>query len=229
MDFDIINKDFIGVVEDNNGFLLFKKIPIEQDIILIKELEAMRDNPNKTVIDMQNHFAEYFPQDINSVERFSYIYPASYSDAYISNVCYPRFIKYDDYKKELEEYETNLRDTYLNSEADSNLLYLLKQSSEEEYQMEYNKRIDQINIKLEEKKESYKKHFKPERFIYAHNYTEKVKEVVRDENIKMISNEKIGWTDVTFPIDDNFSVYLKTNFGYGIASYFFCNINIQRN
>lgn len=224
MDSDIINKDFIGVVKENNGFLLIKKIPIVQDTILIKELEAMRENPNKTIFDMQNHFTEHFPENVYSVERFSYIYPASYNDAYISKAFYPNLIKYDDYKKELEEYEKKLKDKYLNSESEFNFLNLLRNTSEEDYDVEYNKRLDKIKEELAERKLSYKKKFKPERYIYAHNYYEKVKEIAQDKDSKMISTEKIGWTDVTFPIDDDFSVYLKTNFGYGVASYFYCNI-----
>lgn len=222
----IINKDYIGVIKENNGILSIKKIPVAQDTILIKELEAMRDNPNKSVIDMQNHFAEHYPKDIHSRKSLSYIYPAAYYDAYISNACYPTFTDYDEYVESLKRREERLRDKYFNSEADSNALLLLKQNSEESYETECKKRQEKIDEALNEMKFNYKKNFsiKGERYIYALNYYEKVKEIAQDETAKMISTEKIGWTDVTFPIDDNFSVYLKTNFGYGVASYFFCNI-----
>ncbi|MBP3510858.1 MAG: hypothetical protein J6K19_02305 [Prevotella sp.] len=224
MEDGIVNKDYVCVVKDNNGVLLIKKIPVDHDTILIEELEAMRDNPNKTIIDMQNHFAEHYPKELHSGKGFSYIYPASYNDAYIGQACYPTFIEYDEYKNKLEEYEKKLRDKYLNSEASSNLLQILKISSEEEYEIEYKKRLDKIKKELAEKKLSYKKHFKAERYIYAFNYYEKVKAIAQDKDSKMFSTEKIGWSDVTFPINEDLSVYMKTNFGYGGASYFFCNI-----
>lgn len=223
---DVINKDYIGIVKEDNGVLLVKKIPIDQDAILMKELAAMRDNPNKTVIDMQNHFAEHYPKDIYNAKSFSYIYPASYDGAYVNEVYYPIFTKYDEYLDELKKYERWLRDKYFNSEADSNTLYLLKQSSNDAYVAECKKRQEKIDEAMAEIKFNYKNNFNliGERFICALNYYEKIKDIEQDDSTKMISTEKIGWTDVTFPIDDNFSVYLKTNFGYGVASYFFCNI-----
>lgn len=221
MEDGIINKDYVGVVKDNNGVLLIKKIPVDQDTILIKELEAMRNNPNKTIIDMQNHFAEHYPKDLHSDKGFSYIYPNKYSGAYISQARYP-----DEYKNKLEEYDKKLRDEYLNSEGASNILHILKTFSEEEYEIEYKRRLDKIEEKLVEKELSYKAKFQAEaeRYIYAFNYYEKVKAIAQDENSKMFSTEKIGWSDVTFLINEDFSVYMKTNFGYGDASYFFCNI-----
>lgn len=36
----------------------------------------------------------------------------------------------------------------------------------------------------------------------------------------MISSESIGWTGYEYPIDDDFIVYVSTNFGYGWSSYF---------
>lgn len=225
MEEKIINKDYIGVVKENNGSLLIEKVPIDQNLILIKELEAMRDNPNKTVIDMQNHFAEHYPKDRHHGKSFSYIYPASYYNAYISPACYPTFTEYEKYTEELQTHEVWLKKQYF-TEADLNTLHFLKQSSIEDYEVEFKKRQDKIDEALDEMKFNYKKHFcnHGERYIYALNYYDKIEEIAQNENSKMISTEKIGWTDVTFPIDDDFSVYLKTNFGYGVASYFFCNI-----
>ena len=226
MEDKIINKDYVGVVKENNGILLIKKIRIDPNTILIKELKAMCDNPNRSIIDMQNLFAEHYPKDIHSGKCFSYIYPASYYDAYISYACYPTFIEYDEYIDALKQHEECLRNEYFNSEAASNALFLIKQSSEEAYEVECKKRQEKIDEALTEMKFNYKKDFnvKGKRYIYALNYYEKIKKIVQDENSKMFTTERIGWTDVTFTIDDNFSVNLKTNFGYGVASYFFCNI-----
>lgn len=220
----VINKDYIGVVKEKNGLLSINKVLITQDTILIKELEAMRANPNKTIFDMQNLFEEYYPKDKHSNNTFNYIYPADYYDAYISRVSYPNFIEYEKYKSEIAELEKKLISKYIDNEADANALFLLKQTSEETYKIEYQKRMDKVKEGIEEEKQYFKKHFEPERYIYAFNYYEKVKELSTDDKSKMISTERIGWTDITFPIDDNFCVYLKTNFGYGVSSYFYCNI-----
>ena len=57
-----INKDYIGVVyEKKNGFLEYTEVPIVQDTIFKSELDAIRDNDNRTRLDLQAKFTERFP------------------------------------------------------------------------------------------------------------------------------------------------------------------------
>lgn len=53
----IINVDHINIIRENNGRVSFESVVIPKDVELLAELEAMVDNPNRTVIDMQNRMA----------------------------------------------------------------------------------------------------------------------------------------------------------------------------
>lgn len=63
----IINRDYIGVVKEVNDRLKYVEIEIPHDDILIEEIEAMKDNDNRTLMDVQQRFNEAFP-----VENFRY-------------------------------------------------------------------------------------------------------------------------------------------------------------
>ena len=62
-----INRDYIGVIkETRNGFLEYQMVPVEQDEVFIKELEAIQRNNNRTLMDLQTKFTSRYPERIHS-------------------------------------------------------------------------------------------------------------------------------------------------------------------
>ena len=43
----------------------------------------------------------------------------------------------------------------------------------------------------------------------------------------MFSTDKTGWKNFEYKVNDDITIYIKTNFGYGSASYFFCNVQYK--
>ena len=79
----IINVDHINIIRENNGRVSFESIVIPKDVELLTELEAMVDNPNRTVIDMQNRMALSF--NVNNRRVYNYIHPYSYASSYVDD------------------------------------------------------------------------------------------------------------------------------------------------
>ena len=55
-----INIDYIGVVKENDGKFIYERVDIAKSEVLLTDLEAMYKNPNRTVLEMQDLFKEYF-------------------------------------------------------------------------------------------------------------------------------------------------------------------------
>ena len=220
-----INRHYIGVVKEINGNLKHIEVDIPQDSILIEEIDAMKENENRTLMDVQQRFTESYPKEQYYGRHYDYLYPKKYGDAYVSGASYPRILTYEEYKEELAEHEKWIRDWYI-KEVDEvkKELDALKEESEEKC----NARVEEIVAKkMAEHISSRRKHFEYKRFLYAENYTAKLKEIKQDSNVKMYSTDQIGWKEFEYKANDDITVYVKSNFGYGSASYFFCNLKYK--
>lgn len=222
----IINRHFIGVVREVKEYLKYEEVDIPQEAILIEEIEAMKENDNRTLMDIQQLFTDYYPKEELQYRHYDYLYPRSYSSAYVSGVGYPEVLSYDEYKEKLEAHENWIRDEeYLFKYCDEEgKLKKLKENSEEKFK----ERVEElVNVKMREYINSLRKDFQYQRFIFAHRYTAKLKEVKNESNVKMWSTDQIGWKEFEYAVNDDITVYIKSNFGYGSASYFFCNLKYK--
>lgn len=221
----IINRHYIGVVKEVQNRLKFIEVEIPQENILIEEIEAMKENDNRTLMDVQQLFTEFYPEEQLKYKHYDYLYPNDYNAAYVSGVSYPKITTYEEYKTKLEEHDKWIRsEDYLFSCSGNGELKELKEKSEEKYR----EKVDEI---AREKMHIYVKNlresFQCEKFIYAHRYTTKLKEIKSDSNVKMWSTDQIGWKEFEYVVNDDITVYIKSNFGYGSASYFFCNLKYK--
>lgn len=220
-----INKDYIGVLKETNGLLSVKWEKIDQDNILVDELKAMRENPNRSVLDMQDAVDRLYPEKVHKDNTLDYLYPISYNMSYVGDARFPEFLLPQEYKKEIAHMDKELRQIHMESpEAKKKLGELKRKLSAENYEVEVKKRLALISKALKDKKENYKKNFRPERYIYGYNYYKKASELCRKSNVKMITSDTIGWTDFRYEVNEDIVVYMKTNFGFGGSSYMFCNI-----
>lgn len=220
-----INRHYIGVVKEIDGSLKYMKMDIPQDNVLIEEIDAMKDNDNRTLMDVQQHFMEAYPKDSYYHRHYDYLYPRNYTDAYVSGANYPRIVTYDEYKQGLAEHEKWIKDCYIkDSEEVKNELKKLKDESVEKYDARVKEITEQ---KMKEYVDNLRRYFDYKRFLYAENYTSLLNDIKQDSSIKMYSTDQIGWKEFEYKANDDITIYIESNFGYGSASYFFCNLKFK--
>lgn len=232
----IINKDYIGVIREKNGVLCYCEVAIPQEDVLIKEIDAIKGNDNRTLLDVQQRFVRAYPHECFNADGYSiwspngyynYLYPFSYKSAYVDGAAYPIILTYDEYIKTLSKKENDLRNKYLLTEEVQNSLALIRNHSESDYQ----KRIADLEVKIADEVKEYKNNlrmgFKYKTFIYAHNYKLKLREIKQQDDVRMYSTEQKGWKEFKYKVNEDITIYMKTNFGYGNASYFFCNLKYK--
>ena len=223
-----INKDFIGVIrEKSDGFVEYDEIPIIQDDILIAEVEAMKGNDNRSLLDLQSKFTEYYPNSIYKNKSYNYLYPYGYYSSYLDLTRYPHIVSSEEYRDVVNNEERRLRTEYIDNDQKRKSLESLKQRNSVEYERE-TQRIDKIiHEKMNDFCKRKKDNFSYKQFIYAHNYTNKLNEIKVSEDIKMYSTDQLGWSSFSYSIDKDLTIQIQTNFGYGRSSYFFCNLKYK--
>lgn len=181
--------DYIGVVVENpDGFLEYKKFPIDKPYNgLYEELKAMADNENRSVLDLQNKFELYFNKN-RSQMYFNYCYPEQYDLSYVIGVYYPIFKTYEQYKV-----------------------------------------IEKGGEKVSASKYDWKKRFLKSAYSYinAYSYSQMLECLKRNPKNKMFSSESKGWTVYDYKINDYTEFQVRSNFGYGSASYFYVNLKYK--
>jgi hypothetical protein len=219
---ETINIDFIGTVSLNNaGLLEYNRLPIPK---LYDEemqtLEAMSENDNRTVMDLQDYFQRFMPMG-NSEEVYNYCAPNGYSSSFITHAEYPTILSFGEYKEKLKKAEES---------AISNFLSNCDKKDESQLSAEQRQELDdEISSAKERCKDRLKKKFiiAAVRYIKAFRYYTELRKVKADNNIKMYSTENIGWTTFNYPISDDILFFMKSNFGYGSSSYHYINLSYK--
>lgn len=222
----IINRHYIGVVKEINNSLKYIEVDIPQEDVLIEEIEIMKKNDNRSLMDVQQLFTEFYPKESLQYKHYDYLFPINYNSVYVRGVNYPNILTYEEYKIALENLEKELRDEhYLFKYCDENgELKRLKSESENKFK----ERVDEIvENKMQQFIKNMREGFQYQRFIYAHRYTTKLQDIKREKNVKMWSTDQIGWKEFEYVVNDDITIYIKSNFGYGSASYFFCNLKYK--
>ena len=223
----IANRHFIGVVREIDGYLVYEKDDIPQEDILIGEIEAMKENDNRTLLDVQSLFTEFYPEENFKGKHYDYLFPKKYNDAYVSGASYPHILTVEEYENKLEEQEKWYRsEEYITGccKEKDELKYLKKNATEEEYNSKINELVKE---KMKDYVNSLRRGFSYQNFIYAQRYTAKLRDIKKESNVKMYSTDQIGWKDFEYKVNEDITAYIKTNFGYGVASYFFCNLKYK--
>ncbi len=198
--------DYIGVVKEHNGTYKFEQIPIIKSLEIKEQLRAMCENPNRTLLDLQEAFAMKFKTD---KKAYNCCLPHAYSSAYIDYVCYPQFKTYEAYQADMKARIAEIREA------------VKKESfvSESEKAQEIKERTVQ-----------YERQLKDEflqaalRYIETMDFIATQARVKAMDAVKMLSHEVIGWTTMEYRINEDLTINVLTNFGYGASSYFFVNV-----
>lgn len=216
------NIDFIGTVSLNDaGLLEYNRLPIHK---LYDEemqtLEAMFENENLTIMDLQDHFQRFMPMD-NSVDVYNYCAPNRYSSSFITHAEYPTILSFCKYKEKLKEAEVVATTKYL---SDCDIEDESKLTEQQRREL-----ADEVSSAKERCKYRLKKKFiiAASRYIKAFRYYSELRKVKADDKIKMYSTENIGWTTFNYPISDDILFFMKSNFGYGSSSYHYINLSYK--
>ena len=196
-----VNKDYIVVVaKQSNNVLEFKKEKISNDYAdIIDRLQEMKENPNRTVLDMQGCFTRVF----NQKDYFHLCLPYCYSSSYVDGIRYPDMLTFDEYNTKLIKKRTKLKEKQLSD--------------------------DKIEEKLDTYKRELKDDFLYEcrRYIEGYNFAKTSSKIKNRSETVMLSTENIGWTKYEYKANEDVIIFIYTNFGYGNSSYFFLGMQYK--
>lgn len=197
-----VNEKYVlALVENSDATLSVKRMDIPSSEVPIAELEAMVDNPNRTVYDMSSYFYSVFSP---KVKAFAFCYPSEYNDSFIDSRSVPKEVSYADYVKGVKEIESIFNGKHRFCKE---FLEVLKLKLDNEI----------IEANHSDKKKYFKK---ASIYIKCLRLSETVKKIKEHDEIKMYSRDVVGYSTYTHKINDDITVELRTNFGYGSAAYF---------
>lgn len=202
-----IDRTHIIALKEENGMLRNVELRISRPEQFIAELSAMVDNPNRTVWDMQSHFANRFPK---SAMCLDYLHPFSYQSAYVGATPYPSFKDYEELRQSWAKVGSDARETYLNECRRSGITQNLNEALRLETNAVANKKWSQ----------KYYFHDEAMRWINASCYSEEALRLNKDSSVKMFSKENVGWSDFNHKVNDDIKIAIRTNFGFGRAAHF---------
>ena len=197
-----VNEKYVlALVENSGATLSVRRMDIPSSEVPIAELEAMVDNPNRTIYDMSSYFYSVFSPKIKA---FAFCYPSEYNDSYIDKRSVPEEVSYADYVKGIKEIETTFtaKHRFCKETKEALKLKLDKEIKESDYSA----------------KKKYLK--KASIYIKCLRLNETVKKIREYDKIKLYSRDIVGYSTYTHTINDDITVELRTNFGYGSAAYF---------
>lgn len=197
-----VNEKYVlALVENSDATLSVKRMDIPSSEVPIAELEAMVDNPNRTVYDMSSYFYSVFSP---KVKAFAFCYPSEYNDSFIDSRSVPKEVSYADYVKGVKEIESIFNGKHRFCKESLEVLKL---------------KLD--NEIIEANHSDKKKYFKKASiYIKCLRLSETVKKIKEHDEIKMYSRDVVGYSTYTHKINDDITGELRTNFGYGSAAYF---------
>lgn len=195
-----INKDYIIITEITPyGLLATREILIKhRHTDTINNLNAMMQNPNKSILDMQDVF---FRDSYSGVDHHVCLLK-EYNESYIKDAIFPKRMSHTDYK--------NLID------AEISRLAIENEDTTNSGENQGIRTIDDFT-------NSIKSEFFDEalRYIASDEYVETYFETVTLNEYQIISTENIGWSTFEHRIGERIKFSIRTNFGYGRASYFY--------
>lgn len=210
----IMNKNYIGVVamkENGDLELIREEISKEHEDLKVRLLN-MCDNSNHTLLDLQEEFSRTLNEDV----IYYICMPFEYDRSYVHGVQTPSKLTYDEYQKKIERKRKELSKKHKFRKAlVDNIVYTKKEWITKEIEEVYKKEL------------KYEYYNECERFINAYNF-KKTSELIKErESTKMLSTEDIGWMMHKYNVNEDVEITVRTNFGYGFASYFFLGVKYK--
>lgn len=201
----------LGLEEKQDRTLQMVQIDIPQSSVIIEELEAMQDNPNRNLYDMSS----YFYRHVNPIKDcYQYCFPEEYHYSYLNEKVtpVPKDITYWKYR-EVEEERRKKWERWQSLKKDVPQCEVDKRWNEYVHKLEYSDK---------------KKYFSmAKKYILCQNLYKAMQEAKENPNIKMYSRDIVGRKHFLYDINNDVKVDVYTNFGYGRASHFFLTIKYK--
>lgn len=204
-------KYVLGLEEKKDKTLQMVQIAIPQSPVIIEELEAMQENPNRNLYDMSS----YFYQHVNPIKNcYHYCFPEEYHYSYLNEKVtpVPKEISYWKYKE--KEYER--RKKWESSQSRN------KDVQQNEIEKRWNKHVHKLEYP---KKKKY--FFMAKKYILCQNLYIAMQDAKNNPAIRVYSRDIVGRKHFLYDINDDVKVDVYTNFGYGSASHFFLTIKYK--
>lgn len=225
-----INRDYIGIVKQmpNKEFIYDEFIidELEKEENVLEKLKELYKVDSSDYFKLVKLFIENYPQNI-SIKHVNYILPNRYSSSYVTGCSYPNIYSKEEYDEKIRENERKLREEKLESDVVKREFEKVKVILGNEAYYEF---IAKIEKDISEENKNFKIQIASEfysdalRFIPAYHYAKTINKISEDKSIKMVSTCQIGWRGIKFDLNDKISFVINSNFGYGLSSYFHCNL-----
>lgn len=206
-----VNIDYICVIRQNGDKTTFDTIDIPASSELVSKLEAMVENNNVSVLDMQAQMDNAFAY--SSRGKLNYVAPYSYHDSYITMALYPAGLTFAEYNAEAGDYRKQITEAF----AEKNKV--LRANDPGKYEISLANEIrEKMASFTKDLKENYLS--KAMRYIWASNYIKTMSRARSMSDVRMYSTDTLGWSNFEYKVTDDITIGLGTNFGYGMSSYF---------
>lgn len=210
-----VNIDYIPVIRQNGNLVKLDRIEIEKPLSLLTDLKEIMDSKSHCILDLQSIMYKHYSEDERSNIRF--LSPLSYYSTYVNGVDFPEHYTLEEYEEFVQNTKENVIECYKTP---------LEQIRETEGEAKYEEKVNHyLESQLGNEKQNY--YNKCLRFIDAHSYQETVNKCKSDSSIKMHSVEEDGWASYSHPINDDVTISVSTNFGYGNSSYFHLSLKYK--
>ena len=204
-------KYVLGLEEKKDKTLQIIQIAIPQSSVIIEELEAMQENPNRNLYDMSS----YFYSHVNPIKNcYHYCFPEEYHYSYLNEKVtpVPKEISYWEYKEIDDERRKKWRSSQ-SRKKDIQQSEIEKRWNEYVHKLEYHDKIKYFSL--------------AKKYILCQNLYTAMQEAKNNPDIKIYSRDIVGRKHFLYDINDDVKVDVYTNFGYGSASHFFLTIKYK--
>ena len=210
-----VNIDYIPIIIQNGNLVKLERIEIAKPHALLSDLKELTDGRDFSILDLQSRMCAHFDEDERGDIMF--LSPNSYYSTYVSSVSFPHIYSAEKYEDFVENSKEEVIDMHWAE---------LKKIREEEGKAKFKERV---NYYLESKLDKEKREYYHEcvRYIDAHSYKVTVCKCKEDYSIKMHSIEEDGWNTYRHVINDDVTISVSTNFGYGNSTYFYLSLNYK--
>lgn len=210
-----VNIDYVPVIRQNGNLVKLDRVEIEKPRSLLSDLKEMMENKSHCILDLQSRMCTHFDEDERGDIMF--LSPNSYYSTYVSSVSFPYIYSAEKYENFVENRKKDVIDEHWAE---------LEKIKEDEGDAKFKERVDYyLESRLDEEKKEYYKECV--RYIDAHSYKETINKCKADSSIKMHSVEEDGWATYNHTINDDVTISVSTNFGYGNSTYFYLSLKYK--
>lgn len=210
------NIHYIGVIEESDSRVVFKKYQIELPHALLDAMDAiLKDNENGSLLALQAEMTRHYSEDERKLFCADYLAPQHYDDAYVSATRFPRIWTQAEYHAEEEKARAETTEAYEKE---------VKECLERNWPPPREKLEDRIRERLKKHRIKLRNlyYLVALKFIYSHSYraTRRKHQLKSRPDVKMFTTDTIGWTKYIYSINKDINIRLDSNFGFGRVSYF---------